>query len=112
MTGPVGGQVRKYNRHVSCPNAQWWEDPSFQGSVVIPSGGELVTTYALSAPPAPLPCDDPQLGGWESYVVVGGMSSASASFTYFNSTCAGVSTAKRASNYCPAQGACNGPGCP
>jgi len=110
VRGPPGAQVRKYNRHVSCNNAQWWEDTSFQGRMT-DAQGVLINSYPL---PSPMPCDAPILGEWESYVVVGGFVSNYHLFTYYNSAgCrAPVATYEAARTYCPARGACNGPGCP
>ena len=108
--GKPGASVAKYNRHYSCgAAAQWWRDTGMDG-YVIPPDGVLTISYPTSAP---LACDFPILGGWESYVIVGGLVSDVTRFTYYNSACGGsLSTCSTASSYCPQRGPCNGVGCP
>lgn len=108
--GKPGAGVAKYNRHYSCgAAAQWWRDTDMDG-YVIPSNGVLSISYPTSAPFA---CNFPILGGWESYVIVGGLVSDVTRFTYYNSPCGGsLSTCTSASGYCPQSGPCNGLGCP
>jgi hypothetical protein len=76
----------------------------------IGSNGRLEIT---SPTPSAFSCDNPILGRWQSYVVVDGMASNTASFTYYNTACSGsVSACTSAASYCPASGPCNGLGCP
>jgi hypothetical protein len=109
IRGKPGDSIIKYNRHYSCGDAaQWWLDTSFYG-YVIPPEGELVVDYPTNIP---FTCNDPILGGWESYVMVGPLFSNVATFTYYNSPCGGsLSTCSTASNYCPPSGPCNNPDC-
>jgi len=110
ITGKPGASVAKYNRHYSCgPAATWWRDTGFNG-YVIPSSGALTISYPTSAPFA---CTERNLGGWENYVIVGGLTSAVSRFSFFNAPCGGgLSTCTAASSYCPQTGPCNGLGCP
>jgi hypothetical protein len=110
IVGKPGATVAKYNRHASCGGAaSWWRDTSLDG-VTIPSNGILSIDYPTSAPFA---CNDKILGGWQNYVVVGGLKSDTISFTFYNSPCGGsLSTCSSASSYCPPSGPCNGVGCP
>jgi len=110
IVGKPGATVAKYNRHYSCgPAAQWWRDTGLDG-YTIPSSGTLTINYPTYSPFA---CDNKILGGWQSYVVVGGLVSNVASFTYYDSPCGGsLSTCSYASSYCPPSGPCNGLGCP
>ncbi len=110
ITGKPGASVVKYNRHASCgPAAIWWKDTGISGSV-IPASGALTFSYPTSAPMA---CDTPNLGGWENYVVVGGLTSDVTRFAFYNSSCGGgLATCTAAYSYCPPTGACNGLGCP
>ena len=110
ITGKPGASVVKYNRHASCgPAATWWKDTTLSGAV-IPANGTLTLSYPTSAPMA---CDTVNLGAWQNYVVVGGLTSDVTRFSFYNSACGGgLATCTAAYNYCPPTGACNGLGCP
>jgi hypothetical protein len=110
ISGKPGASVAKYNRHYSCGSAaKWWRDTGFDGYVIPPSGS-LTVSISTSAP---LACNARNLGGWENYVIVGGMKSAHSHFNFYNSPCGGsLSTCTAAGSYCPPEGPCNGPGCP
>ena len=110
IIGKPGASVVKYNRHASCGSAAtWWKDTGISGSV-IPANGELTFSYPTSTPMA---CDAVNLGAWENYVVVGGLTSNVNRFSFYNSACGGgLATCIAARTYCPPTGACNGLGCP
>lgn len=104
--GQPGASVTKWNRHASC-GGFWWQDPGFNG-VTLGASGMIEIHHPMSVPFA---CGGPEQGGWESIIYVNGAWSNIATFTYFNSGCAGFDTCGAAAASCPGR-ACNGPGCP
>lgn len=110
VTGPPGGEVRKFNQHVSCPNSVEYEDlngpDGWNSRYRIPPSGVLVIDYYQ---PQALDCRNSLLGRWKSRVEVDGRPSNEVYVTEYNSACAGPvdggpnpSTCTQAASFCAA----------
>lgn len=101
VTGPPGGIVRKFNHHVSCPEATEYEDlggPAGWGSHYrIPDSGVLIVDYYQ---PQPLRCQDALLGRWKSRVEIDGVRSNEVLLTVYQSACASTADGGTAPTQC------------
>jgi hypothetical protein len=99
--GRPGARVHKYNRRTSCGEGWLEASETSDAAVYIPASGVY---EVLLDSPTNLPCDFGQYGHYEQYADVDGLRippSGSIPQSWYNSTCAGVSTCTAAQTYCP-----------
>ena len=106
ITGRPGAAWQVYNRQVSCADSVVWAAESGELDENGRDRVEIENGMAVDC------VGNRLMGEWAKYVEVDGQRSETVTSVFFGSACPEVARCDIAEHFCPALGACNGPGCP